>query len=224
MFSGNILPDMSSSKPGYIENYFRCENMVSRLKFGPPKICFSILITKPFGNITQLRGFSRQMLWFIRQKQRISSSSPALPRQNGSFFLRENFPALAQEHGTRLLLLHLPSSNEDISRVIKEREYWPGCFGRPRCNGWNSDSGVVFGIEYKTKSSCYTVTAGTLIRTGRSISHPLSLPGYCKSMRPKSNLELAIYLVFFIGSMIALTLIALSPESFLSSKVVYEGF
>jgi len=129
LLRSNLPPDMSPAKMNAVEQFFHCENIVKQL-----------------GSLAVHRGFNSSALFedygpFIpytpensaqpsdvavyspETQARFQFSGPPVPAWQLQF--GQKFAALAQQHGVKLVLLHLPAVSDGRPTVIQEREFWP---------------------------------------------------------------------------------------------------
>lgn len=125
----NLSADLFPAKPHFQEIILHAPNPATRLGSFPAHVGFNFTPDTydftPFVPFTPAKGLSPAEVLVYSPTTRTNFQFSNQPLPAWQLYFARKLAALAREHDTRLVLLHLPSIGEIRSPVIAERACWP---------------------------------------------------------------------------------------------------
>jgi hypothetical protein len=136
LIRSNIPVDLISKKKNYLENLFQAPNPVTRMGSMSAHIGFGVdgipdSENAPFVDFAPPTGKLPSQVSIYSQATKAMFEFPGPPTPTLPLYFVRKFAMLAQEHGVKLVLLHVPylsrTTDPTVRRdpVIREREFWP---------------------------------------------------------------------------------------------------
>lgn len=124
----NLPADLFSSKKNFWEINHHAANPAARLGALTSQLGFGINFpadNAPFIDFTPHTDVQPSDVCIYSPETKAKFQFQGPPISSWQLHFARKFAALAQEHGCKLVLLHLPVMAEMRSPVIQEREFWP---------------------------------------------------------------------------------------------------